>query len=203
MTAGTHPVQHTIHPTVSVLPATHRGAVYPLQFVATWKTSTVGSPAAGCQAASPAYRAAGPSCRTIPRSVASGPPYLAPEGAMMRVRSTSSGKHTSVAVMPGGWGGVCEVVGSGAKGIRVGLGDGDDAAARGQGGQGTGGRRCRQQRGDTVWHRVGWHVITRCRDVHCYLLKPSTAHACYLHQVGITPQQHMFLQHPLAHTTPC
>lgn len=33
-------------------------------------------------------------------SVVSGPPYLWPQGAIRRVRSTSSGKQISVAVMP-------------------------------------------------------------------------------------------------------
>lgn len=49
---------------------------------------------------SPAYKALTPSCLKMPLSVAQGPPYLWPLGAIRRVRSTSKGKHTIVAVMP-------------------------------------------------------------------------------------------------------
>ena len=49
----------------------------------------------------PTYRAGIPSLRTMPASIASGFPRLCPMGKLKtRVRSTSSGKQHSVAVMP-------------------------------------------------------------------------------------------------------
>lgn len=74
-------------------PAHHPTLLYPTLPGAT-------DPIHPSQANTPAYSAPGPSYLTMHLRVVRGPPYLWPQGAMRRVRSTSKGKHTSVAVMP-------------------------------------------------------------------------------------------------------